>query len=77
MVARRLSGTASDEWAELAAGTGALYRAAYRHSGASFLVDLSKIPTHLLLLEGLPDALDLGGLKRELARRHLASPRLW
>jgi hypothetical protein len=55
VLTRRLSGTASDEWAELAAGTGALYRAAYRHSGASFLVDLSKIPTHLLLLEGLPD----------------------
>ena len=53
VLSRRLSGAASREWAELAAGTGHLYRAAYRHSGASYLVDLSKIPTHLLLLSEL------------------------
>jgi hypothetical protein len=56
VLSRRLSGTVSGEWAELAAGTGALYRAAFRHSGASWLVDLSKIPTHLLLLRELRDA---------------------
>ena len=55
VLTRRFSGTVSGEWAELAAGTGALYRAAFRHSGASFLVDLSKIPTHLLLLKELRD----------------------
>ena len=55
VLTRRLSGTVSGEWSELAAGTGALYRAAFRHSGASFLVDLSKIPTHLLLLKELRD----------------------
>ena len=54
VLGRRRGGGTSAAWAELATGTAKLYRAAYRHSGANFLVDGSTLPTHLLLLRALP-----------------------
>ncbi len=56
VLARRLRRETSAAWSELAAGTACLYESAHRHSGASYLVDLSKVPTHLLLLRDIPDA---------------------
>lgn len=54
VLSRRRGGDKSAVWAELATGTAKLYRAAYRHSGANFLVDGSKLATHLSLLRDLP-----------------------
>jgi hypothetical protein len=56
VLARRLTPDSAAAWTELAAGTARLYEAAFRHSGASYLVDLSKVPTHLLLLQSVPAA---------------------
>jgi hypothetical protein len=58
VLGRRLSAGTAAAWAELATGTANLYRAAYRRSGANYLVDGSKLPTHLLLLRESP-AIDL------------------
>lgn len=45
----------SREWEELAADTGALYRAVWKESGDRVLVDSSKVPSHLALLRHVPD----------------------
>lgn len=42
------------EWDELRSGTRHLYEAVSRHCGGRYIVDGSKIPTHFLLLRGLP-----------------------
>lgn len=53
---RRLRRRTAAEWAELGAGTARLYRSVYRRSGAEFVVDNSKLTTHLMLLSECSDA---------------------
>ena len=55
VLSRSLHRPTSDAWAELVAGTDHLYASAFRRSRAAFIVDGSKLPTHLMLLRDLPD----------------------
>lgn len=58
VLTRRFRSEVRAKWAELAAATQILYSSAWRRSGARYLVDVSKLPTHLLLLRE-PGSLDL------------------
>ena len=55
VLSRSLRRNTAGAWAELVAGTDRLYASAFRRSRAAFIVDGSKLPTHLMLLRDLPD----------------------
>jgi hypothetical protein len=51
VLGRRLDQRVAAEWAELGRGTVHLYESVYARCGAEFIVDGSKLTTHLMLLE--------------------------
>ncbi len=54
VLTRRFRADVRSGWDELAAATRVLYASAWQRSAARYLVDVSKLPTHLLLLKEPP-----------------------